>query len=75
MKAKINTCSLIKPKAFAHITTSAHETTINKTKRLPTEWEKIFANDMSKKGVNNQNIQRTHTIQYQKKKKKETTTQ
>ena len=25
--------------------------TINKTKRQPTEWEKIFANDISDKGL------------------------
>ena len=25
--------------------------TINKAKRQPTEWEKIFANDMSDKGL------------------------
>ena len=31
------------------------------------EWEKIFANDMSNKGLIIQNIQRTHTTQYQKK--------
>ena len=29
---------------------SAKETT-NKTKRQPTEWEKIFANDISDKGL------------------------
>ena len=27
------------------------EGTINKMKRLPTEWEKIFANDISYKGL------------------------
>ena len=25
--------------------------TVNKTKRQPTEWEKIFANDISNKGL------------------------
>ena len=30
------------------------------------EWEKIFANDMSNKGLIIQNTQRTHTTQYQK---------
>ena len=40
--------------------------TINKTKRQPAEWEKIFANDISDKGLNMQNIQRTHTTQHEK---------
>ena len=29
---------------------------INKMKRQPTEWEKIFANEMSDKGINIQHI-------------------
>ena len=29
----------------------AAKETINKTKRQPTEWEKIFANDISDKGL------------------------
>jgi len=29
---------------------------INKTKRQPTKWEKIFANNISGKGVNIQNM-------------------
>ena len=33
---------------------------INKTKRQPTEWEKILSNDMSDKGLGLQNLQIAH---------------
>ena len=43
-KAKINYWNFIKIKSTA-------KETINKTKRQATEWEKIFANDISDKGL------------------------
>ena len=46
IKTKINKWDLIRLKSFC----TARET-LNKTKRHPTEWEKIFENEVTDKGL------------------------
>ena len=46
IKTKINKWDLLKFKSFC-----TTKETINKTKRQPTDWEKIFANDVTNKGL------------------------
>ena len=42
----MNYCDFIKIRSFC-----TAKDTVNQTKRQPTEWEKIFANDVSDKGL------------------------
>ena len=46
IKRKINKWDLMKLKTFC-----TGKETINKTKRQPSEWEKIFANEATDKGL------------------------
>ena len=45
-KAKMNYCDFFKIRSFC-----TAKGTVNKTKRQPTEWEKMFSKDISDKGL------------------------
>jgi len=64
IKTKVKKWGLIKLKSFC----KAKEA-IGKVKRQTSEWEKIITNETTGKMINLQNIQATHTTQYQKKRK------
>ena len=55
IKAKINKWGLLKLKSVC-----SSKETINKMKRQPTDWEKIFANDMINKGFSS--AQFSHSV-------------
>ena len=56
IKAKINKCDLMKLKSFC-----TAKDTINKMKKQPSEWEKIFANEPMDKGLISKT---THAAEY-----------
>ena len=62
IKPKINKWDLTKLKSFC-----TSKNIINKSKRKSSEWEKIFANEATDKGLISKNIQVDQESQYQKK--------
>ena len=70
IKTKINKWDLIKLKSSC----TAKET-INKVKRQASEWEKIFANEVTNKGLISKIYKQLMQLNIKKKKKKPTTTQ
>ena len=67
IKTKINKSDLIKLKSFC----TAKET-INKTQRQPTEWEKIFASDVTNKGLISKIYRQLMQLNIKKDKKQKT---
>ena len=63
IKTKINKWDLMKLKSFC----TAKET-INKTKRQPSEWDKIFANEATDKGFNSKIYKQLMELNIKKKK-------
>jgi hypothetical protein len=45
-RSRINKCDLIKLQSFSNV-----KNTVNKTKRPPTDWERIFTNSKSDRGL------------------------
>ena len=68
MEIKINKWDLIKLKRFF-----TAKKIVNKMKRQPTEWEKIFANDATNKGLNCKIYKQLMRLNIKKKKKTLTT--
>ena len=66
IKTKINKWDLINLKSF-----HAAKETINKMKKQPTEWEKIFANDMANKGLISKIYKQLIQLNIKKKPKKQ----
>ena len=62
IKTRINKWDLIQLKSFC-----TEKEITNKTKRQPTEWEKIFANKVTGKGLISKIYKTAHAAQYQKK--------
>ena len=63
IKTKINKWDLIKLQSFC-----TAEETINKTKRQPTEWEKIFATEATDNGLISKIHKRLMQLNIKKKK-------
>ena len=65
IKTKINKWDLIKLKGFC-----TTKETINKTKRQPAEWEKIFANEATEKGLISKIYKQLIQLNFKNKKQK-----
>ena len=63
MKIKINKWDLIKHNSFCRA-----KKTVNKMKRQPLEWQKIFANKATNKGLISKTCKTAHETQYEKNK-------
>ena len=69
-KSKINKWNYIKLRSFCTV-----KKIINKTKRLPTKWEKIFANDISDKKLISKIYEEHIQLNIKKQKQNKITTQ
>ena len=68
IKTKINKWDIMKLKSFC-----IAKETINKKKRQPSEWEKIFANEATDKGLISKIYKELMQLNIKKKKKNQTT--